>query len=74
VDDKFMFDDNNRLALKALMERIIVIRADYFLERAKFEYTAISDMFSTIELGLVIPEYYIIFTVNPDKSISVSTK
>lgn len=53
----YVFIDDFPTAVKMIMGKCIVVRAENLLATEKIEYTAISDYFRELEEGEKIPEY-----------------
>jgi len=61
---KFFVDESN-LCLRRLMEKIVVLKADYAIWRDGFEYIAICDAFEECPPHLEPPTYDVICSGDP---------
>jgi hypothetical protein len=59
------FADLENIAMRSLMEKIVVIRAEYDYCADRFEYTALCDDFAICEPGMIVPEYTVRVSGDP---------
>lgn len=59
------FADLENIAMRRLMERVVVLRADYDYCADRFEYTALCEDFAPCDPGQEIPLYDVICEGNP---------
>lgn len=65
------FVDLENIALRRIMEKVVVLRADYRMERDDFEYVVLCEDFEEVPRHCVIPEYLVIVSTTAERNVSI---
>jgi hypothetical protein len=59
--------DNFREAIRMIMEKVIILEADFHYYNNSFEYIAYSEEFEPVKEGVIVPEYYVVIHTEVNK-------
>jgi hypothetical protein len=69
VNEEFVSLDN--LAYRRMMEKVVVLRAEFKYEQRAFEYYVLCEDFEEVPLNFVIPEYRVIVSRTGDGRVKI---
>jgi hypothetical protein len=69
VNEEFVELEN--LAMRRIMERVVVLRADFRYERRQFEYFVLCEDFEELPRHSMAPEYLVIVSQTPEGNVSI---
>jgi hypothetical protein len=69
VDGHFV--DLENIPLRRIMERVVVLRAEFSYERRGFEYVVLCEDFEEVPRHSLVPEYLIIVSQTPEGNVSI---